>query len=276
MSANVMNSTEATSRRGSDLLRQIIVLLVTIGTIVVNGLAVSLPLNGKSTGEISDSFPVLFTPAGYVFSIWSLIYAGLIAYSIYQVLPAQRENPRLRSIGWLYVVSGIANSVWIFLWHYEQFALTVVVMLVLLISLILIYLRLAPSRRSVSRAELWTTHIPFSVYLGWITVATVANVTTLLYFLGWNGGGIAPELWAIIMIGVATLLGLIFALREKDVAYVAVLVWAFIGIYVKQSATPTVAWTALILAVVLAIAAAVGVVQGRRAGQAQPAPQETV
>ena len=104
-----------------DYLRQFAVIVVTLATIAINGLATSLPLNGQSTGEISDRFPSLFTPAGYVFAIWSVIYLGLLAYMVYQALPSQRTNPRLRSIGWPYVVSGIANSVWIFLWHYNLF-----------------------------------------------------------------------------------------------------------------------------------------------------------
>ncbi len=266
MNATSRISEEPRSAAGmGDYLRQFAVIVVTLATIAVNGLATGLPLNGQSTGEISDRFPSLFTPAGYVFSIWGVIYLGLLAYMVYQALPAQRTNPRLRTIGWLYVISGVANSVWIFLWHYNQFALSLVVMLVLLASLMLIYQRLSPWRRTASRAERWTVHIPFSIYLGWITVATVANAATVLLDFGWDGGFWPPLAWAMLMISIATLIGLFFAMIKQDVAYVAVLVWAFLGIAVKQSATPPVLYAAVIGAIVLAVAAAVGWFAGRQA-----------
>ena len=186
-----------------DTLRQIIIVIAVVATIVVNALANILPFNGQETGAISDRFAIYFVPAGYVFSIWGLIYLGLIAYAVFQALPAQRENPRLRSIGGLFLLSSVANIAWIFLWHYEVFAATLPVMLVLLGSLIAIYLRLGTGRTPVSRAETWTVRVPFSVYLGWITVATVANATQLLYFLGWNGGALGPEVWTVIMLAVA-------------------------------------------------------------------------
>lgn len=268
MSANTISTqTPQTQTATGDYFRQFAVIVVTLATIAINGLATGLPLNGQSTGEISDRFPSLFTPAGYVFSIWGVIYLGLLAYMVYQALPSQRANPRLRSIGWLYVVSGMANSVWIFLWHYNQFAWSLVVMLVLLASLIGIYLRLSPFTRRVGAAERWTTHIPFSIYLGWITVATVANVATVLLDWNWTGGPLSPALWAILMIAVATVLGLIFALREVNPAYVFVLVWAFAGIAVKQSATPAVAWTAIAAAILLVVAIVAGWLRSRRAGQ---------
>lgn len=241
-----------------DYLRQLAVIVVTLATIAINGLATGLPLNGQSTGEISDRFPSLFTPAGYVFSIWGVIYLGLPAYMVFQALPAQRAAPSLRAIGWPYVLSGIANSIWIFLWHYNQFALSLVVMLVLLVSLIVIYQRLNPWRATASASEWWTTHVPFSIYLGWITVATVANVATVLLDSGWEGGFLPPMAWSLTMISVATLIGLYFAMIKRDIAYVAVLVWAFVGIAVKQNATPLVAYGAVSAAIVLAVAAGAG------------------
>ena len=115
-----------------DILRQISVIVTILATIVVNGLANALPINGLNTGQISDRFQVYFVPAGYVFSIWGLIYLGLIAFAIFQALPSQRENPRLRETGWWIALGGLANIAWIFLWHYEQFPLTLIAMLVLL------------------------------------------------------------------------------------------------------------------------------------------------
>ena len=254
-----------TSATGGDYLRQFAVIVATLGTIAVNIMATSLPINGLPTGEISDRYPTLFTPAGYVFAIWGVIYLGMLAYMVFQALPSQRTNPRLRSIGWPYVLSGLANSVWIFLWHYLQFGWSVLVILVLLASLALIYARLWPTRSQVGRGEWWSTHLTFSIYLGWVSVATVANVSVFLTAAGWNGGGIAPELWTVIMLSIAGVLGLFFGLRLRDAAYALVLVWSFAGIYVNQGATPLVAWTALALAGIMVVVAVVAFIRGRSA-----------
>src|SRR5512139_1073218 len=178
-----------------DTIRQYVNLLSVLLALIVNILASALPLNGQNTGAISDRFQVYFVPAGYVFSIWGIIYIGLIAYAIFQALPAQRENPRLRSTGWWVSLGGLANITWIFLWHYEQFPLTLIAMLLLLATLIITYLRLGIGRSTVSKAETWAVRVPFSIYLGWITVATVANITDVLYYVNWNAFGISPEIW---------------------------------------------------------------------------------
>ena len=263
------DSIPAAESTGSDILRQVAVILALIVTLVVNTLSTTLPINGTTPGEISDSFPVLFTPAGYVFAIWSVIYLGLIAYAIFQVLPSQRANPRLRAIGWLFVLSCIANSAWIFAWHYGLFPLSLGLMLVLLGSLIAIYLRLLPSYATASGAERWTTHIPFHIYLGWITVATIANTTILLYTLGWRGQPLSEALWATIMVVVATVVGLFFILRLRDVAYTLVLVWALAGIYVNQSDTAMVAYTAAAMALVLVVAVVYALLQRNRLPDSQ-------
>ena len=244
-----------------DTLRQVLILLAVIAVIAVNILAVTLPLNDLDTGEISDRFEVYFVPAGYVFSIWSLIYLGLIAYGIFQALPAQKENPRLRSIGYLFVLSCLANITWLFLWHYEVFLFTLVAMLTLLLSLIAIYLRLDVGRVQVSSGEKWSVHIPFSVYLGWISVATIANATQLLYYLGWNGWGIAPEIWAVIMLAAGVIISAAMSLRRADIAYSLVLVWAYIGIAVKQASSPLVATSAWIAAGLILVILVIGVLR---------------
>jgi hypothetical protein len=212
-------------------LKQIITIVSTLGVLVVNGLANALPLNNLTTGEISDQFAIYFVPAGYVFSIWGLIYLGLIVYTIYQALPAQRENPILNKVAPAYWLSSLANAGWIFFWHYELFPLTLPLMLVILGTLIYTYLQLNKTQGS----EKWIVRFPFSIYLGWISVATVANVSQLLFYLEWNGFGIAGPIWAGIMLAIATLLGLIMAWRENDLFYVLVLIWAFIGISISQS-----------------------------------------
>lgn len=241
-----------------DMLRQISVILSILITLVVNGLANALPLNGQSTGEISDRFEVYFVPAGYVFSIWGLIYLGLIAYAIFQALPSQRENPRLRAIGWWVVLGGMANSIWIFLWHYEQFPLTLVAMLALLATLLVTYLRLGTGKTRVAAGERWAVRVPFSIYLGWITVATVANVTSLLDYLQWDGFGIAPEIWMGVMLVAVLVIAALMNFTRRDVPYAAVILWALAGISVKHAAVPAVAmptWITFGL-VVLTLAAA--------------------
>jgi hypothetical protein len=218
-----------------DTARQISVVVSVLVTLVVNGLANALPLNGQNTGQISDRFNVYFVPAGYVFAIWGLIYLGLIAYTIYQALPSQRENPRLRATGWWIVLGGLANSVWIFLWHYNQFPLTLAAMLLLLATLIVTYLRLGIGRTLVSAGERWAVHLPFSIYLGWITVATVANISDVLDFLKWDRFGVAPEIWMGIVLAAVLVIGVLMNFTRRDVAYAAVLLWALAGISVKQT-----------------------------------------
>lgn len=216
----------------------IVALLVTLA---VNGMANALPLNGKTTATISDQFQVFFVPAGYVFAIWGVIYVGLIAFAVYQAMPAQRHHPRLERVGWLFALASLANAAWLFAWHYELFPLSVVVMLSLLVLLIAIYRRLDVNRVRVSAIEKWCVDVPFSIYLGWISVATIANITDLLVYWRWDGWGIAPELWAVIMLGVAAGLALWMALTRADVTFLAVIIWALAGIALKQSATPMVA-----------------------------------
>jgi len=233
--------------------QQYVNLLIVIVTIAFNGLANALPLNGQNTGQISDRFQVYFVPAGYVFSIWGLIYLSLLAFAVYQVLPAQRGNPRLQRIGYLFALSCVANMAWLFLWHYEYFVLTVLVMLTLLLLLIAIYLRLGIGRVrrvQVALVEQWCVDIPFSIYLGWITVATIANFTSVLNYLQWSGWGISPEVWTLIMLAAGVCIASAVSLTRGDVAYMLVIIWAFAGIAVKQAGVPVIAtgaWIATVL-----------------------------
>lgn len=231
-----------------DSIRQFVNIITVVLALTVNALAVLLPLNGQDTGEISDRLPTYFTPAGYVFSIWSLIFLGWIAFAIFQALPAQRENPRLRNIGYLFALSHVANATWLFCWHYNYFGLSVLVMLTLLGLLIATYLKLNDPRNGANGMEKWAVDRMLSVYLGWISVATIANIATWLYSIQWDGFGIAPQTWAVIMIVIATLLTAWMTFARRDGAFVAVFVWAFAGIAVKQAGTPLVAGVAWIAA----------------------------
>ena len=224
--------------------RQIITILVTLLTITLNVLANTLPFNGQGTGEISDRFSILFVPAGYVFSIWGLIYIGLIMFTVFQALNSQRENSLIDKIAPAYWIANIANAVWLFLWHWEYFPMTLMAMLTILGSLIALYLQFRKTRSPLTPSEVWLVKVPFSIYLGWISVATIANFSQVLFFAGWNGFGLSPVIWTVIMLAVAVLLGILMLLRERDFAYAAVLIWAFIGIAAKQANNPTIVFSA--------------------------------
>ena len=234
-----------------DRVRQVLVVISVLATLAVNALANILPFNGVSTAEVSNRFQVFFVPAGYVFAIWGIIYIGLIAYAVFQALPSQRENPVLRRTGYPVVVSGLANMVWLFLWHYGQFPLTVIVMLGLLAVLILIYLELGIGRTKVAAAETWAVRVPFSIYLGWITVATIANITDLLYYWQWDGFGISARNWTLIIFAAILVIAGLMSLTRRDIAYNLVIVWALVGIAVKQSAAKSILLASLATAVLV-------------------------
>jgi hypothetical protein len=217
----------------NNTLRQIAVILVILATITINILANALPINGLNTGQVSDSFSVYFVPAGYVFSIWGIIYIGLIAYAIYQALPAQKDNPRLQATGWWVVLGGLANSMWIFLWHYQQFVATLGAMFILLATLIAVYLGLRTGQKKVSTGETWAARVPFSIYLGWITVATVANISDVLDFVGWNRFGLGEVTWMVIILGAVLVIAGLMNFLRRDLAYALVILWALAGIAVK-------------------------------------------
>jgi hypothetical protein len=207
-----------------------------VAVLATNFAATALPLNGRDTGAISDSYPVLFTPAGYVFAIWGVIYLLLIGFVAYQLRPAPVDVDRLGRINGFFVLGAVANIAWLFCWHYDKLLLSEVFMLTLLGSLIGIYRRLGIGQTVHFGAGRWLVDLPFSVYLGWISVATIANTAILLYSLGWNGAPFGPDAWTIVMLGVAAVLGLVMARRRHDAAFVLVLAWAFFGIGAARAA----------------------------------------
>lgn len=209
--------------------------------ITVNGLAGNTAiLGGKTTGEISNANPTLITPAGYAFAIWGVIYILLGVFVVYQALPHVRDRPFQKSIGWLFMLSSASNILWLFAWQYEYLVVSVVIMFVLLAVLITIYVRLNIGRAKLGWGERLMVHLPFSVYLGWITVAAIANVAATLVSIGWDGFGIEPELWAVLMILVATTIAILVAVTRRDVAYELVIIWALVGIGVNQSSNQVV------------------------------------
>lgn len=223
-------------------------------TVIVNALSDILPLNGRTTAEVSDSYSNLFTPAGYVFSIWGVIYMLLLVFVLYPMLPRKWETGFLSKISYLFVLSSIANIVWIFLWHYEQIVLSIMPMLVLLVSLIVVYLRLQIGQVDVSLKERLAVHLPFSVYLGWITVATIANVSAALTAISWDGLGISEVAWTVLVIIVALVITVGVTYTRKDVGYSLVIIWALGGIIVKQMENQSIVLTCGIGAIIVVIA----------------------
>lgn len=233
--------------------RQVVNIFALGATITINALANILPINGMNSGEISDLYPSLFTPAGYVFSIWSLIYLLLIAFVVFQALPSQKDNPRLGRLGYAFAASCVFNFLWIFAWHYRYVFLSELLIIGVLVSLLVSYQRLQTEQVNkgairVSRVERITTHLAFSVYTGWLTVAVVANTCVLLLEWGITGGSFAP-LWGVVTVLAALGIGAAFTYLRKDVAYGFVLVWAFAGIAVAQAGqTASVVITAVLAA----------------------------
>ncbi|WP_326548606.1 tryptophan-rich sensory protein [Mycolicibacterium sp. ND9-15] len=240
----------------STLLLPLAVSLATAATLVVNYLANALPINGQTTGDVTRRFEVYFVPAGYVFSIWGLIYLGVIAYSVYLSLTlrsARTDSGAARAIAPWYVLTAVANCCWLFAWHHNRFPLSMLLMVVLLVALIVIY-RIQAGRPPTSTLERWTVHIPFRVYLGWVSVATIANATITLDDAGWSGFGLSEPAWGVIMLVVAAALGLVMSLRHHDVAFALVLIWALIGIAVRLHETTSILIASLIGAVAVGIA----------------------
>ena len=233
-------------------------------TVLVNGLAGSTTiLGGKLTAEISDANPTLITPAGYVFSIWGVIYILLGMFVVFQALPSQKEKSFQEGIGWLFVVSSLLNIVWLFLWQFEYLGLSVVLMFLLLATLIAIYLRLNIGKSTVPLREKLAVHVAFSVYLGWITIASIANVTVTLVSVGWDGFGISQETWAFSIVIIALLITLLVIATRKDLAYGLVVVWALLGIAVKQSGNQNIVTTTETSAVVIVIVLVLSILVSR-------------
>lgn len=254
--------------RSADMLRQALVLVAVIVTIAFNGLSQSLPIGGRTSADVSNTYLTYFTPANYAFAIWGVIYALLLAYGIYQALPAQRANPNARKIAGLFVLSCVLNCLWITLFQYDQILVSLLVIVGFLLSLIGIYVRLGVGQAEVSTADRWLLQLPFSVYLGWLCVATIANASVLGVAQNWGDLlGIAAPSWAAIMVVIATLLGLILLFARRDVALVLVFVWAFTAIIEKQSGTPVVTTTALVAVVVLVVGVTAILVLNRRKTQ---------
>jgi benzodiazapine receptor len=223
-----------------------------VAVVLVNGLAGSTTLiGGQDTAQVSDNNFTLITPAGYTFAIWGIIYTLLGLFVIYQALPSDKGKTT-EKVDWFFILSCIANICWLFLWQFEYLAVSVVLMFLLFASLMKAYLNLGISKSSISWRERIAVHAPFSVYFGWITIASIANVAAALVSVGWNGLGLSEETWGILVILIALLITTLVVITRRDVAYGLVIVWALIGISSGQSGNQNIALLTQISAVVVA------------------------
>jgi len=253
------------AHRTTDRRRQLATVVAFAITLVLNGAANTLPLNGRTTASISDALPALVNPAGYVFAIWGLIYALQLGFTVYQARPSMAADGLLRRLAYLPATVGLLNALWIVLWHWGVFVLTVPVMVAILLALIEIDRRIRVDRPAalvrgsdVPAAVRWLVRLPFSVYLGWISIATIANVAAFLLSIGYRGTPFPEQAWAVAVLGVGLAIAAWFVLTRRDPAYGLVFVWAYAGIVAKQAAYPPVATSAAIGAViVLALVVAV-------------------
>ncbi len=228
----------------------------------MNALANVLPLNGKNTGEISDAIPDLFAPAGMTFAIWGVIYLLLVLFVVYQGFIACRHSPRaflIERMGLWFFLSSAGNALWIVAWHWERQLLSFLLILLILISLIMLYLRLNRVGSALSHSI--ALRLPVSIYLGWITVATIANLTTVLVVYEWNRFGLSEVFWTVSMICAAVVINLAVLIRERDIWLALVGLWALLGIYMKRAADteilPAVIYAAVAGMVILALGIAV-------------------
>lgn len=233
-----------------------------LATLAIDVLANALPLGGRTTGELSAFYPNLLTPAPLTFAIWGLIYLLL---GLYVAAQAAAWRPYVDRIGWFFLVASAANMGWIAAWHARLPATSLGVMLVLLGSLIAIYRRLFIGRSTGSRLEKWLVHVCFSVYLGWITVATVANVTAVLVHLRWGRFGLGEPTWAVLMIGVSTSITLVVLVRRGDAFYALAIVWALLGIVLERTRSPVAAPPVVAAALIcMGLIGVTGALRGRR------------
>jgi hypothetical protein len=239
-------------------LRQFAIFAAILGSIAFNTLSNFFPLNGINVGQLSNTAfaAVQIIPANYAFAIWGLIYLGLISLAIYQLQSAQRQNPTLQRGGYLLVFASVAQCAWIYFFLARLFPLSVIAMLGVLLPLIGLYQRLGIGQQRVSRQEQWFIHIPISIYLGWITVATVVNVAIALYSINWNGWGITPPVWTVIMMIVSTAIASLVYIQRHDVAYTLVIVWALVAISIRQIDIPLIAVAGVVTAIGLTLLSA--------------------
>ena len=208
-----------------------------VGTLVVNYLANALPIGGYNTGQLSDMYPTLFTPAGFTFAIWGIIYLMQVVFTTYLawgIYTSDEESEKIiKNVGFWYILLSIANMAWIFLWHHQLIGIALIVMICMWLLLFKLYTIVDQDWIEDNVNTTFSIQIPISIYLGWISVALIANTAVFLTSIGWNGFGISPIIWTMIILGVVGLVGMFMLYREGDTPFVVILMWALWGIFSK-------------------------------------------
>ncbi len=228
----------------NDKLQPVLVVLATIGMIVFNYFAATGILGGVDTGAVSDKYQTFITPAGYAFAIWSLIYLGCIAFSIYQALPSQLE--RFRPIRRAYIVSCVANCAWLYFWSQEMMVVCLGVILILLAAVGFINVKL---RTTETSGEYWFAKFPFGLYFGWVTAATILNAAIALVYLDVKVSAANAIMIGAGLLLVAAAIGVIVRIKLTNYFYPLAIAWALTAIAVKQSGKT-----------LIVVAAAIGVI----------------
>ena len=243
-----------TVNRKTIIIRQIVTLAAVLSAFGINIWANINPPKGLTIGDISQQIfkDVLITPANYAFAIWGLIYLGLISLAIYQALPSQRTDPIMQKIGYKLAIASIAQIIWVFCFLYGQYAASFLAMACILLPLIGAYWSL-PFTTRISQWQRWLIRTPISVYLAWISVATVVNGAVVLEFWQWNGWGISAVWWTVIMLVVAGFITHLVTIPRLDLAYAGVFVWAAIAIAIKNSDVILISGTAIGLSIALVV-----------------------
>lgn len=241
----------------NDKLRQMLVVFSIVTLIVMNYLSTMRAFGGLTNAEVSDKYHTFVTPAGYAFAIWGLIFLGLLAFAVYQALPAQRYNPRFRAIGGWVMLNSLLNAIWSPIFNQEWMGVSVLVILAMLFSLLKIIDGLQLNRKPVGATETWLVRVPFSIYFGWLTVATILNVAVYLKATDFSLSGLTESAWAAGILVVGLMIGGFLFNRYRNVAYILVFSWAYIAIAVEQQQYDNVKVIAIagaVIAVLMAIA----------------------
>lgn len=246
------------SNKINPLIYQVLNIITVITVIIVNMLANILPLNGVTTAQVSDAYPNLFTPAGYVFSIWFIIYLQALIFLIYQARTSQRTEPYLQEINVFYFIGGLLNIAWIFTFHYSfgvptLYLASVAILLLFYIILLFAYLRLGVGIKETPRNHKLAIHLHFSVYLGWLSLASIAAIASALNILIPSLPIDIQALWTVAVLVIVLLLTFLMVYLRKDFAFALVVIWASIGIGLKQLLIPTIAYTAFAVAIIVVV-----------------------
>lgn len=232
--------------------------IAVFSTIIVNALANILPIGGNFTGDIADNIPNLFVPAGLTFSVWGVIYILIICFAVYQIADwfgrIESKSDYLQKISFWFILGSLGNITWIILWHYELILFSMIPILILFFSLLMIYLRLDIGKSKAEKQERYFVHLPISVYFGWLTVATIANVTAVLVKLDVGGLLFGEVIWTILVIIVAMIITLLILNQRSDVGYSLVIIWALLGIVIKQYETnQIIGYTAIMSMIIISV-----------------------